>query len=136
MGNQNVRDLLARSAFELAAVRPHHVSTICESLVKAIARGRNDNVPVVIGDRSFANRAEAKGEARRLVTSGQEEDFLHVTDKEDVAFLTALIAHHPRGEAKARGLKGFGVGKHPKIGCACLFVIREDGKEDFFTCDA
>jgi len=48
-----------------------------------------------------------------------------------VAFLTALIAHHPRGEAKARGLKGFGVGKHPKIGCACLFVIREDGKEDF-----
>ena len=57
--NQNVRDLLARSAFELAAVRPHHVSTICESLVKAIARGRNDNVPVVIGDRSFANRAEA-----------------------------------------------------------------------------
>mmetsp|Transcript_76185 Transcript_76185/g.202283 ORF Transcript_76185/g.202283 Transcript_76185/m.202283 type:complete len:712 (-) Transcript_76185:66-2201(-) len=129
-GEAETRESLSRMVMELVSACPSKVHTICENLVKVLARGAEDEAGAYlhIGGRTFHNRSNLKAECQQLLR--QCADNAHL-DESDARFVLELLSHHPRGAEKSKACSAVSAGPHPTFPTRCFFVVREDGREDF-----
>jgi len=125
-----VRHWLAKVTLEVVSACPSQVHSVCESLIKALSCGTEDESGALlhIGGRTFQSRADLKAECQQLLRRYEDNSPLEAAD---ARFVLELLSHHPRGADKCRGCRAVSAGPHPTFPTRCFFVVRADGREDF-----
>mmetsp|Transcript_135773 Transcript_135773/g.378356 ORF Transcript_135773/g.378356 Transcript_135773/m.378356 type:complete len:502 (-) Transcript_135773:124-1629(-) len=95
-------------------------------------RQKERNRPILVGTQRFVNVAALRGRVKEILNARSDGEQLK-TDGSDFKLIKALLAWHPRGEEKSKGLIGMKVQKSEYGDSRCFFMIKEGGVEEDFS---
>merc|ERR1719373_1528207 len=73
-----------------------------------------------------------RGRIKEIMNSRSDGEQLK-TEGTDFKLVKALLAYHPKGDAKSKGLVGIRVGKSTQGDSRCFYMIKEDETEEDFS---
>jgi len=94
-------------------------------------RQKERNRPILIGEQKFLSVGFLRGKVKEIMNSRSDGEQLK-PEGSDYKLLKALLAFHPNGQEKLRGMIGMKVDKAQKGDgqSRCFHIIREDSIED------
>merc|ERR1712157_26016 len=91
------------------------------------------NRPIVVGQQRFVNVSGLRSRVTEILNSRSDGEALK-TDGSDYKLIKALLAFHPKGVEKSKGMVGIKVGKSVDHGDSrCFHMVKDDGKEEDFS---
>merc|ERR1712194_502010 len=96
---------------------------------EAKKRAKERNRPIVVGNQRFLNVGALRGKVKEILNSRSDGEQLK-KDGTDFKLITSLLAFHPQGPEKSKGLAGIKVAKSERGDNRCFYVIREDGSHE------
>eukprot|EP00927_Polykrikos_kofoidii_P061293 TRINITY_DN5614_c0_g1_i5.p1 TRINITY_DN5614_c0_g1~~TRINITY_DN5614_c0_g1_i5.p1 ORF type:complete len:587 (-),score=162.78 TRINITY_DN5614_c0_g1_i5:378-2072(-) len=94
-------------------------------------RQKDRNKPIVVGSLKFVNIGALRGRVKEILNSRSDGEHLK-PDGSDFKLIKALLAYHPKGEQKSKGMVGIKVAPSTLGENRCFFMVKEDKScEDF-----
>lgn len=109
---------------------PKHIRDKREK--EARKRQKERNRPIVIGSTRFLNVAALRGRVKEILNSRSDGEQLKPGGS-DYKLIESLLAYHPKGIEKSKGMVGIKVAKSVQGDSRCFYMAKEGGEEEDFS---